>query len=397
MTQEEHASAPSCWTPLRVFLVLSLVIMPCQVAATLIIESWLGGFDAKAYRLNDYQDYYKPAAESIAHGQGPMVNGKVLTTFPVGYPAYLAVLVKASEATGIAMERLLVGMNFFWNLATMGGAFLLAFRIGGLRVAVAAVLLVGLSPFLVYISAGGQAQVPYLALMVWCVYLVYTGRATERLWPFALAGVLLGLGGLMRIETLTLVPALGGYLLFSRARSLAVRVARPAVLVGVFCLVVSPWILYLYDATGSFVLLSAQTFDVGAAGRDLGQVTGTGHITAFLADPAGHTVELLKRAVMAWYHTDGGNRELFSLAANLPYLALSIIGFAVVMAKGRDRWAGGLALVLVLAIWAVSTLTFFVARLTMGSLIICSFVPAAGAVWIAARAGFWPRNKADGA
>jgi|WetSurMetagenome_2_1015567.scaffolds.fasta_scaffold27647_3 hypothetical protein len=375
---------------LRTFLILVIVIMPFQIGATLAIRSNFSGTDPKDYEPTDYVRCYKPAAESIAHGTGPFIAGKVLTLYPVGYPAYLAILIKASEATAIPIESLVVGMNFLCNLVTMSGAFLLAYRIGGVRPAAIAMLLAGLCPNILYLSASCQPQIPYWALMVWCLYLLYTGYVSGRLWLFAAVGVLLGIGGLLRIETLTLLGIFSIYLAFSPTKSTAVRLARPAIILAAFILVVSPWIAYLYSITGHFIPLSSQTLSVGTRDPDGVLITGTAHLTALEKDPAGHTIEILKRAAMAWYHTDTGSRDLHALAMNLPYVVLTVIGFVAILAQRRLRWVGGLALITIVAIWVVSTLTFFVARLTVGCLVLFAFVPAVGVVWTAAKLRIWP-------
>jgi 4-amino-4-deoxy-L-arabinose transferase-like glycosyltransferase len=387
---EERQAAPRARL-VRTFLILALIVLPVQIGGTLAARMVAGDFT-----ICDYTCAYLPVAQSLAHGGGPVLEGAVLTKYPVGYPAYLAGLVLTSETTGVPLDGLVVACNFLWNLATMGGVFLLGSRVAGVRVGAAAAVLVGICPHLLFVSRTGYSQVPCWALEVWGIYCAYSGYYSGKRRWLALAGLLLGLAALCRAETMALTVILAICLAASSRHSLRARLAQVMLIVAVFALTTAPWIVYLYEATGKFMLLTGRTITVATVHNTYGAVSGLGHLEAWAAAPLSYSVEMLKHAVMAWYRADNpsqtGLREAVAGAAILPYLILTVVGFCVAFRRRGIRWITAVALTTILSTWAISTVTYYIARLTVGGLVLFAFVPGMGAVWVLEKTGILARK-----
>jgi len=380
------------------------VIVPLQIAGVLLVRR----MTYTVYSV-DFTRYYGPTAESILAGNGPrMPDGSVLLHYPPAYSYYTAGLMAVSRATGIPLTALIVGANIAWNALTVLAVFLLAYRMAGARLATAAGLIAGLYPPVLYLSKIAFVQVPYLAFLAWGLYAAYAGHRSRRLGCFALAGGLFGVAGLFRPAAMALLAILLLYVLIFYKGRLIVRLARPAAMLGAFALVVAPWSMYVYAQEGKVTVLGdvtqshlEGTAQAACASDDPAGIRGLNHFAALARSPIGHSRELLRRAAKSWYHTDSGRYERASLAINVPFALLLVLG-AVVALRGRGaaRWGAGLGLATFVAAWGLSTLTMYLARYVTTGVILASPLMAVGLLRVtrtfgvvahAWKAGYIPR------
>jgi len=340
----------------------------------------------------DFTNYYGPAAESILAGRGPtLADGSLLAHYPPGYSYYVAGLMAISRTTGIPLTGLIVAGNIiFWNALTVLAVFLLAHRMAGRKLAIAAALVAGLYPPLLYLSKIAFVQVPYLTFLAWGLYAAYRGHQSRRVGYFALAGALFGLAGLLRPAALAMLAVLVVYaLVFFRGRLLA-RLARPAVMLGAFILVIAPWSAYVYARQGQVIVLGdvAQSHLDGSAqaacaADDARGIRGVRHFAEFAHAPAGHSVEVLHRAFKSWYHTDSGRYERATLLVNAPFAMLLLLG--TLPALRRYGWAAGVGLAVLVGAWGLSTLTMYLARYVATGLVLSAPVMGVGVLRVGRR------------
>lgn len=330
--------------------------------------------------------YYGPAAESILAGNGPrMPDGSLFRQYPPAYPFYFAALMGAGRGTGTPVIAWVVTANLVWNLLTVAGLFWIGYRLGGTKLAVFGALAAGLYPSLTYMAKIAFVQIPYLTFLVWGVYAALRGQLDRRLGWFVVSGLLLGVAGLLRPAGLAMLAALGAYLLIFYRGGLVRRVLRPTVVVAGFCLAIAPWFFYGYAVEGRPGLLG----DVAGAhlqgdavyeySQDSGGVQGIKHVGALLDDPLGHSLEIGRRAIKSWYHTDRNQNERLVAIMNAPFALLLVLGTAK-MLPSRWRWGGGMLLWMFLGCWGLSTLTVFLARYVATGLIVAGPLMGAGAM-----------------
>ncbi len=372
---------------LRSALIVLAIVLPLQTVGVLLVRR----MTYTVYSI-DFTRYYGPAAESILAGNGPRLpDGSILVHYPPGYPYYVAGLMAVSRASGLGLTGLIVAGNVLWNALTVLAVFLLGYRMAGKRLAIAAGLLAGLYPPLLYLSKIAFVQVPYLTFLAWGLYAAYRGHEHKRLGCFALAGALFAFAGLLRPAAMALLAALLVYVLIFFKGRLLVRVARPAVMLGAFCLVIAPWSVYVYAHQSQVIVLGdlAQSHLAGSAqaacaADDPAGIRGVRHLGELARSPIVHSVEILRRALKSWYHTDSGRYERASLLVNVPFALLLLLG-AVPALRSRRAWAAGLGLASFLAAWGLSTMTIYLARYLATGMLLATPVMAVGALRVVRR------------
>lgn len=362
------------------------VVIPLQIIGVLLVRR----MTHTPYSV-DFTNYYGPAAESILAGRGPtLADGSILVHYPPGYSYYVAGLMAVGRATGLGLTGLIVGGNIVWNALTVLAIFLLAYRMAGRKLAIAAALVAGLYPPLLYLSKIAFVQVPYLTFLAWGLYTAYRGHRSKRLGYFALAGALLGLAGLLRPAAMALLAALLVYaMIFFKGRLLG-RLARPAVMLAAFAAVIAPWSIYVYARQDQVIVLGdvAQSHLDGSAqaacvADDTRGIRGLKHLAELGRSPVGHGLELGRRALVSWYRTDSGRYQRATLLLNVPFAMLLLMG--VVPSLRKHGWAAGLGLTAFVAAWGLSTLTIYLARYLATGMILAAPIMGVGALRVVRR------------
>ncbi|HEU4327755.1 MAG TPA: glycosyltransferase family 39 protein [Roseiflexaceae bacterium] len=197
--------------------------------------------------------WYYEAAVSLAAGQGLVVNGRVTAFWPVGYPAFLAVLFKLFGASLLAAKL----ANVALYLVAMGCAYGVARRIFRSQlVARLTLLLLAIYPNHIAYSAEVLSEVLSLALlMAGCFSLVASAERPRLLY---LSGIVFGFATLVKpqIVLLTAFFLLCLYLAQLRRGELRAVAARVAAFYVLLLLVIAPWTIRNYLVFGHVFLVS---------------------------------------------------------------------------------------------------------------------------------------------
>ena len=170
--------------------------------------------------------------------------------WPVGYPAFLALVFKVAGPSWLAAQlaNLVLAGASFWLLYAVARRFLQHELAGR-----GAVLLLTLYPNNAAYVPALLTEALYTFLLLAACYGLLSGRTW---WHLLSAGVLFGLATLVKTQTILLIPVLAGLaFLDTWSISKAVRAAMSAAAVlGIALLVAAPWALRNYAVLGAAVL-----------------------------------------------------------------------------------------------------------------------------------------------
>ncbi len=284
--------------------------------------------------------YTLTIARSLAAGEGPTVDGEVLTS---GFQPLLAFLMVPIFAIMESADMPLRAALLLLSAADVGSAVvlgLLARRLAGSAAGLAAAALWALSPVAVGNALNGLETSLALFCQLALVAVWWHARDRDETWRFAAVGALAGLAMLARVDSAFLIAALAAIELGSRHwRRLAAAAAAGAI-------VVAPWWIYATLQFGSPVPES------GAAVQELVSVHRDLHLerTEQLGWAAG---TLLGTPFFDW----GGARHALFDSALLSVLAwLSAAGLLIAFAWRVGRRAVPLA---TLGVHAVAVFGFY--------------------------------------
>ena len=199
-----------------------------------------------ALPVSDFLFYYLGAA-SIAAGHGYSILGHPTSFFPIGYPAFLALLF---TLFGTSLTVVRVSGVLLWTLSA-GLAYLLGLRLGkGLAPALIGGLIVALYPdfvMLTGLAASENLMVPLLLGVSLLLSYTAPGRISVR--TAALAGVLLGASLLVRSTAILFVPLVALVIVVAgRDRR---RVLAAIALLATCAAVVLPWVVRNWAVMGT--------------------------------------------------------------------------------------------------------------------------------------------------
>lgn len=198
--------------------------------------------------------YLKLATQLAAGG------GYEGTFRPPGYPAFLAFWLAIGAGTlGIRLAQVALSA---WSTVLM---YRLGGRVGGERVGRVAALLFAFDPVLIAFSHRLWSETLFLTLLLLVLDRLTREPESGRWTPWALAGVLLGAGALVRPMLVTFLPFLALWLgwtaWLNRPASGRLALREPLLRCSVivfFCLaVILPWTLRNERVTGTFVLIDS--------------------------------------------------------------------------------------------------------------------------------------------
>lgn len=203
---------------------------------------------------------YLALAESLQAGRGfvyaepPAGTTQQFGRAP-GYPAFLAVLgaggTHGASPLRIKVAQSLLGGLLVWIIAS------LAWRSAGPRAGILAGWIAAVYPPLVFITAYVFSETLYAvvalaAALVFQIGVDSTGSGRRTLGLFTGAGVLAGIGALVRPAMLFFLPLAAGYFLLKR------RAIAALVLVLAAGAVIAPWTVRNMRAHGRFVLIASE-------------------------------------------------------------------------------------------------------------------------------------------
>ena len=182
----------------------------------------------------DARKYVTYALNLINHG----VYSQALSDAPVpdsqvtpGYPLFLAAIIKMSGSHGQAYNNILF-IQALLGAATAVLVLLIGWRCLPRPLAVAAGLLTALSPHLISLGALLLTETLFTFLLAAALLALVLARGCQRLWPYLLAGLVIGLACLVR-PALLLFPLLALPLLLTGQAAVSRKLIAGAVLGGV--------------------------------------------------------------------------------------------------------------------------------------------------------------------
>lgn len=353
----------------------------------------------------DTKVFYSPAAENILAGNGYTLNGVFADRYPPGYPVFLTGVYAATGQTG---EN-----NFFYPyvialMQAISCVFLYKtakILTGSASAAVTAALFFTY-PFFAVLSMTHYAwtAMPLFTFIFYASLYLFFKNSLKKPFRggFFLSGFLLGLSALVWPASVYLAVPLGAYLLLSGAKE---RKSFLTFIPGAF-LPILIWSAVVSANTGSFRVSSGQWPSVkdGLAhssgkqmaqfsfGREAveeieaGNIKNMSGIAVFArqkleSDFKDTAAYLMFKLFRPWYATDSERFEKIILAAQAPYLALSILGFIQLLKEKKKE--GWLLLAIVVYFWLAAFSVLSILRYmipAMGLLMV--FVPLGGeAVW----------------
>ena len=217
--------------------------------ARLVFAGAVVGFDTPPKA--DEADYHAIAV-SLGHGAGfAGDDGKPTARRPPAYPAFLAALYAVTGESPRAgrIAQVILGVA----VVALTGA--LARRYFDATTALVAAALAAVNPFLVFISGYLLTENLYLVLMLAALVVARDPHELARERNRAMAvGLLLGLATLARPSGVPMFEWIVAAMLLLAGVSWRVRVARAAIAVVAFTLVVLPWHARNHAVVGGWVL-----------------------------------------------------------------------------------------------------------------------------------------------
>ena len=254
--RDEQTLATGNRNSARWLLGILLVALVVRVAAVLVFQALpsvtLGGrrvvSPAEQPLFPDALEYLK-VTKNILLGRGLMVDEASRIGRMPGYPVFLALVqsVCGESLLAVRLVQAVVGTGVVWLV------WLLAREVYGERQACLAAAVAAVYPYFVLFTPLVLAETVFMALFLWgalCLKLAYShGR-----WVSAvLAGVFLGLATLVRASLLPFVLlAAAVWVVLGRLERGAF--GRAAALLVAFGLVMAPWVVRNYYASGGHVV-----------------------------------------------------------------------------------------------------------------------------------------------
>jgi 4-amino-4-deoxy-L-arabinose transferase-like glycosyltransferase len=240
---------------------------------------WVLAYGRTPPGFNDPAEYLR-FATSIATGHGYTSDtGHPTAYYPVGYPAFVAAIAwpvlhtPLRDHVAVAVEI----VQAFLSAATVVAMAIVARAVAGRRAAVATAALLALWPNLVFHSGVLLGETLCNAIVASALAVLLAGRAHDG-WPIslsrrrlAIAGLLLGVGALVRPTVLLAVPVLAAVALAARLPRRAALAATGVVALAAVA-VLAPWTVRNAVRLHAFVPISTNTGDDLCIGRYPGAV-----------------------------------------------------------------------------------------------------------------------------
>ncbi len=225
------------------------VMLVVAAVARLVFAGAVVGLDAPL--KGDEADYHAIAV-NVLHGDGfASGDGFATARRPPAYPIFLAsVYAVAGESprAGRVVQALL-------GVAVVALTGLVARRFFGSTVAFLAAALAALNPFLIFISGYLLTENLYLLCLLGALLVAHAPRGwTPSRTRAVLAGILLGVATLARPTGLPMFEWMVAMVLLLAESSWRMRIARAALAVAAFALVLMPWYARNASVVGGWVL-----------------------------------------------------------------------------------------------------------------------------------------------
>lgn len=230
------------WKTDRVFLAVAATSLLLKVALAILARLDAPVLDEAAYLS---------AAEQLVRGDG--FPG---TFRPPGYPAFLAsVLLTGSGTLGVRLVQVALSMVSVWSVYRLGHRF------GGQAAGRVAATIVAFDPVLIAFTHRLWSETLFIAILLVVIDLLTAERTS--LTRLLSAGLLFGLGALVRPMILTFIPFLAIWFVASewptspRLNGVARGLVRTVAFGAAALLLIAPWTARNVRVTGTFVLIDS--------------------------------------------------------------------------------------------------------------------------------------------
>ena len=341
----------------------------------------------------DFLRYYDPVAQNLLAGNGLVVKpGEFSTTYPPGFPFFLAFAYRAGDLFNVSHTDALLALNVLAMSIAAVLVFATAETLFDTEIALCSAALWITYLFNLWLIKQPNSEVPFTPLLYGGIYCLIRSWQKRTAGAAAACGFLLGLAALVR-PIVILLPALAALLLLTRTEiAYRKRTLMALLILVVFGITALPWEAALYVHTrqlaplstnGPATILDGVTFTrrsnvqgIPPAVADLmGRIAANQHelnsaakLFAYLASDARHhpgtVAELfLLKAARSWFGTDSGAHERSIMALQGIYLGFAIYGFFLLYRhRPETRPQLALLLILVLYFWGMAFVALSILR-----------------------------------
>ena len=378
----------SAWVQARTWGLLFLVAAMVQIGFLALLPA-----SARSNDSVDFLRYYDPVAQNLLAGNGLVVEpGKFGTTYPPGFPVFLAFAYRAGDLFHISHIHALLALNVLAMSLAAVLVFATAKALFDTEIALCSTALWITYLFNLWLIKQPNSEVPFTPLLYGGIYFLIRSWQKRTAGSAVACGFLLGLAALVR-PIVIFLPVLAAVLLLTRKEIAPRKRTLIAVLiVVVFGITVLPWEAALYIHTGRVAPLStngpATIFDgvtftrrsnvqgippsvadlmrrIAANQRELNSSAKLfGYLAAEAKHHPGTVADLfLLKAARSWFGTDSGAHERPILALQGFYLAFAMYGFFLLYERRPDRRPQlALLLILVLYFWGMAFVALSILR-----------------------------------
>lgn len=229
--------------------------LPIVLSMSFVVRlAWIATFPTRPYADSEW--YFRNASE-LASGYGfvyDLESRKPLAAWPIGYPAFLALLfmitgpsVVAAKLANVVLSVLCVALSYF-----------LALRIFNHRLAVVSAFLLAMFPGMIVYSSLISTDLLFMTLTTLCFTMSLGGLhlgQTRRFRDALLTGIVNGALCLVRATGLSLLPIWGGIRWLANREASSIWRWLLGASLGTI-VVVFPWTLRNYIHYGKFIPVS---------------------------------------------------------------------------------------------------------------------------------------------
>jgi hypothetical protein len=374
---------------------------------------------------SDYVLLYEPVARNILQGRGFMhMDGDAVVSRPPGYPLVLAGIFGGSHLLGLPEDAVLLAFNLLSMGLTSSFVFMLARSIWGPFPALISSLVWMTYPFALWFTKLPSSEIPFMVALYGGFYLFcYAQLRKTHAWSlYFSSGMLAGLAMLIRPIALG-VGFLMGTILWLAHRNMRVSLRLFLIMMILLgnLIIILPWEIWAYFATGKVVALSTNgigtisnglTFAIPLDSKNYRQgVNVSQDIEALMRDfhardsemqSLGGVITVIKeelqsrpltvikllvlKVVRSWYGTDSNRFEAPILLIQIPYLAL-------ILWSSKIAWKqGGSAKQLSINVWLITLYFWGMTAISISTL--RYMVPVIGLLFVIVSACFYKRVNA---
>ncbi|MDB5036321.1 MAG: glycosyl transferase [Chlorobi bacterium] len=234
----------------------SRLFLPSLLGLALLLRlGWVAWAYGDGVRPVSDAGWYFQRGIEMAHGAGYAVDGAPTAYWPVGYPAFLGLLVALFGTSPLPAMLANVALQIGMIAATLG----IARRVTGSETAARlAVLILAVAPNMIAYSSLLLSESLFVMLMLAALLLFLKGIDRAGYAAVAVAGLLFGLAALVKPQAIPIPAVVLAALLIGRRRDDPLRTYRrsTALIYVIMLATLLPWMARNYGLFGRFGIIS---------------------------------------------------------------------------------------------------------------------------------------------